>query len=116
AGSSPCPPIGRLSARHELEATIRGGPSSRRFTALSPPTKRNIAAVTSTSSMRVDNLRASWRWLTAPYAALDAERARRGPTFWIDLALVGRALVTGDPALVREIASRRDLEAGPGVS
>ena len=66
--------------------------------------------------MRVDNLRASWRWLTAPYAALDAERARRGPTFWIDLALVGRALVTGDPALVREIASRHDLEAGRGIS
>jgi cytochrome P450 family 110 len=66
--------------------------------------------------MRAETLRASWRWLTAPYAALDAERARRGPTFWIDLALVGRALVTGDPALVREIASRPDLEAGSGIS
>ncbi len=54
--------------------------------------------------------------MTAPYAALDAERARRGPTFWIDLALVGRALVTGDPALVREIGSRHDLEAGSGIS
>lgn len=61
-------------------------------------------------------LRASWRWLAAPYAALEAERARRGPTFWMDLALVGRVLVTGDPALVREIASRHDLEAGSGIS
>lgn len=59
---------------------------------------------------------ASWRWLAAPYAALEAERARRGPTFWMDLALVGRALVTGDPALVREIASRNDLEAGSGIA
>ena len=66
--------------------------------------------------MRADTLRTSWRWLTAPYAALDAERARHGPTFWIDLALVGRALVTGDPALVRDIASRHDLEAGSGIS
>lgn len=61
-------------------------------------------------------LRTSWRWLASPYAALEAERARRGPTFWMDLALVGRALVTGDPALVREIASRHDLEAGRGIS
>lgn len=61
-------------------------------------------------------LRASWRWLAAPYAALEAERARRGPTFWMDLILVGRALVTGDPALVREIAARNDLEAGSGIS
>jgi cytochrome P450 len=66
--------------------------------------------------MRTATLRSSWRWLAAPYAALDEERARRGRTFWMDLALVGRALVTGDPALVREIASRTDLEAGSGIS
>jgi cytochrome P450 family 110 len=66
--------------------------------------------------MPVARLRASWRWLAAPYAALDAERARRGPTFWVDLALVGRALVTGDPVLVREIAARHDLDAGRGIS
>lgn len=66
--------------------------------------------------MRTATLRSSWRWLAAPYAALDEERARRGPTFWMDLALVGRALVTGDPALVREITLRTDLEAGSGIS
>jgi cytochrome P450 len=66
--------------------------------------------------MPTEKLRASWRWLAAPYAALEAERARRGPTFWMDLALVGRALVTGEPALVREIAARHDLEAGSGIS
>jgi cytochrome P450 len=66
--------------------------------------------------MQTSTLRASWRWLAAPYAALEAERARRGPTFWMDLAFLGRALVTGDPALVREIASRHDLEAGRGIS
>jgi cytochrome P450 len=61
-------------------------------------------------------LRSSWRWLAAPYAALDEARALHGPTFWMDLAFVGRALVTGDPALVREIATRQDLEAGSGIS
>jgi cytochrome P450 family 110 len=66
--------------------------------------------------MAARKLRTSWRWLTAPYAALEAARARRGPTFWIDLAVVGRTLVTSDPELVREIASRNDLEAGSGIS
>jgi cytochrome P450 len=66
--------------------------------------------------MPTAKLRASWRWLAAPYAALEAERARQGPTFWMDLALAGRALVTGDPALIREIATRHDLEAGSGIS
>jgi cytochrome P450 len=66
--------------------------------------------------MDVAKLRASWNWLTAPYATLDAQRGRVGPTFWVDLALVGRALVTGEPALVREIAMRHDLEAGSGIS
>lgn len=65
--------------------------------------------------MPTAKLRTSWRWLAAPYAALEAERARRGPTFWMDLSLVGRALVTGEPALVREIAARHDLEAGSGI-
>ena len=66
--------------------------------------------------MDLSKLRASWRWLTSPYATLDGARARVGPTFWVDLALVGRVLVTGDPALIREIAARHDLEAGSGIS
>ena len=66
--------------------------------------------------MDTAKLRASWRWLAAPYAMLDAQRVRSGPTFWMDLTLVGRALVTGEPALVREIASRHDLEAGSGIA
>jgi unspecific monooxygenase len=61
-------------------------------------------------------LRTSWRWLADPYRALDAESARRGPTFWVRLALVGRTLVTGDPALVREITAHPDLESGSGIS
>jgi len=61
-------------------------------------------------------LRTSWRWLADPYGTLDAESARRGPTFWLRLALVGRALVTGDPALVREITAHPDLESGSGIS
>jgi cytochrome P450 len=61
-------------------------------------------------------LRTSRRWLADPYGTLDAERARRGPTFWLDLALVGRVLVTGDPALIQEITAHPDLEAGSGIS
>ena len=45
------------------------------------------------------------RWLQHPYAVLDEARARHGLTFWMDLAFSGRALVTGDPSLVREIAA-----------
>jgi cytochrome P450 len=61
-------------------------------------------------------LRSSWRWLVDPCAALDRERERHGPTFWIDLAMVGRALVTGDPQLIREITAHPDLEAGRGIA
>ena len=66
--------------------------------------------------MPAATLRTSWRWLADPYGTLDAESARRGPTFWLRLALVGRTLVTGDPALVREITAHPDLESGSGIS
>ncbi len=66
--------------------------------------------------MPAATLRTSWRWLADPYGTLDAESARRGPTFWLHLALVGRALVTGDPALVREITTHPDLESGSGIT
>ena len=66
--------------------------------------------------MLAATLRASRRWLADPYGTLDAERARRGPTFWMELALVGRVLVTGDPALIREITAHPDLEAGSGIA
>ena len=58
----------------------------------------------------------SYRWLANPYAFLDEARTRRGTTFWLHLLPRGRALVTGDPALIREIAGNRDLDAGKGIA
>lgn len=66
--------------------------------------------------MFLSKLRVSRRWLLEPYALLDEERARRGSaTFRLRLIGLGRVLVTGDPALVREIAQRTDLDAGRGI-
>lgn len=61
-------------------------------------------------------LRDSVRWLRYPYAFLDEARERRGLTFWMDLALAGRVLVTGDPEVVREIVAHPDLDAGQGIA
>ncbi|MFL6193060.1 MAG: cytochrome P450 [Thermoanaerobaculia bacterium] len=61
-------------------------------------------------------LRAGLRWLRDPYAVLDEARARHGLTFWLDLPFAGRALVTGDPLLVREITGHPDLDAGRGIA
>ena len=61
-------------------------------------------------------LRRSARWLKNPYAVLDGLRERHGPTFWLDLALAGRALVTGDPAMIREMTGHPDLDAGRGIA
>src|SRR5690349_9071495 len=60
--------------------------------------------------------RAGFRWLKDPYAVLDRARERHGLTFWLDLTLAGRAFVTGDPALVREITNHPDLDAGRGIA
>ena len=56
-----------------------------------------------------------YRWLAHPYAFLDAQRRRHGLTFQLDLPILGRSLVTGDPALVREIALHPDLDSGRGI-
>jgi cytochrome P450 len=61
------------------------------------------------------SVRQGFRWLTHPYAVLDEARRRHGLTFWLDLPLAGRALVTGDPALIREIVAHPDLDAGKGI-
>lgn len=58
----------------------------------------------------------SARWLKNPYAVLDESRERHGATFWLDLALAGRALVTGDPAMIREMIGHPDLDAGRGIA
>ena len=61
-------------------------------------------------------VRDSLRWLRDPYAFLDEAREQRGLTFWMDLALAGRVLVTGDPEVVREIVAHPDLDAGQGIA
>ena len=64
----------------------------------------------------IRSLRRTLRWLADPYAVLDAESKRQGLTFWMDLAPSTRVLVTGDPALVRQIIGHPDLDAGQGIS
>jgi cytochrome P450 family 110 len=61
-------------------------------------------------------VRASLRWLSDPYTFLDQARERHGLTFWMELAVAGRALVTGDPALIREMTGHPDLDAGRGIA
>jgi cytochrome P450 family 110 len=56
-----------------------------------------------------------YHWLAHPYSFLDAQRRRQGLSFQLDLPLLGRSLVTGDPGLVREIARHPDLDSGRGI-
>jgi cytochrome P450 len=61
-------------------------------------------------------VKAGLRWLNNPYAVLNEARERHGLTFWLDLSLAGRAFVTGDPALIREMTGHPDLDAGRGIA
>jgi cytochrome P450 family 110 len=61
------------------------------------------------------SLRNGYRWLVHPYRFLDAQRRRRGLSFQLDLPILGHSLVTGDPALVREIVLHPDLDSGRGI-
>jgi cytochrome P450 len=56
-----------------------------------------------------------YRWLADPYAFLDSQRRLHGLTFQVKLPVLGRSLITGDPALVREIAVHPDLDSGRGI-
>ncbi len=56
-----------------------------------------------------------YHWLAHPYSFLDAQRRRQGLSFQLDLPILGRSLVTGDPALVREIALHPELDSGRGI-
>ena len=57
-----------------------------------------------------------YRWLVDPYAFLDDARRQDGLTFRTRLPLRGRPLITGDPAVVREISQSADLDAGRGIT
>ncbi len=65
--------------------------------------------------MGLTALRTGARWLKDPWAVLRDMRDRHGPTFRLELPILGEALFTGDPALVREIARHDDLDAGRGI-
>ena len=56
-----------------------------------------------------------YHWLAHPYSFLGAQMRRQGLSFQLDLPILGRSLVTGDPALVREIALHPDLDSGRGI-
>jgi cytochrome P450 len=56
-----------------------------------------------------------YHWLAHPYAFLDEQMRRKGLSFQLDLPILGRSLVTGDPALVRAIALHPDLDSGRGI-
>ena len=61
------------------------------------------------------SLNNGYQWLAHPYSFLDAQLHRQGLSFQLDLPILGRSLVTGDPALVREIALHPDLDSGRGI-
>lgn len=61
------------------------------------------------------SLNNGYQWLAHPYSFLDAQLRRHGLSFQLDLPILGRSLVTGDPALVREIALHPDLDSGRGI-
>lgn len=65
--------------------------------------------------MALATLRRGVRLLRDPYGFLAAERERHGATFRVELPVLGRALFTGDPTLVEEIARHPELDAGRGI-
>jgi cytochrome P450 len=63
----------------------------------------------------IASARTGFAWLRSPYALLDQRLARRELTFRLRLPVVGPCLVTGDPALIGEIARNRSLAGGHGT-
>jgi len=61
-------------------------------------------------------LRDGYRWLVDPYGLLDEARRRQGLTFRIRLPVLGDVLMTGDPQLIAEIVSHKDLDGGKAVT
>lgn len=57
----------------------------------------------------------SYQWLRNPCALLDAARAEHGLTFEAHLPVVGKALVSGDPELIRATLRNRQLIGGRGT-
>ncbi|PWF46123.1 cytochrome P450 [Massilia glaciei] len=60
-------------------------------------------------------IRTGLDWLRAPCALLDARLAKGGLTFRLDLPVMGRSLLTGDPALIAGIVRNKELIGGRGT-
>ena len=65
--------------------------------------------------MSAANVSSGYKWLIDPYAFLDDALAHQGLTFRVNLPVLGRSLVTGDPDLIREVVQSPDLDAGQGI-
>lgn len=57
----------------------------------------------------------SYHWLRNPYALLDAAQEEHGMTFEARLPVVGKALISGDPKLIRATLRNRLLIGGRGT-
>lgn len=68
------------------------------------------------ASVQMATWRRTYQWIANPYVFLEDARKKHGLTFWMDLAMVGRVLVTGDPDLVGRIVDHPDLESGRGIA
>jgi cytochrome P450 len=55
-------------------------------------------------------------WLFQPYRLIDKGLADCGLTFRVSLPIVGDALLTGDPALIKEIVRNKNLTGGRGTT
>lgn len=60
-------------------------------------------------------IRLGLQWLTNPYGLLDRAAASVGHTFRARLPVLGEALFTGEPHLLRELMMSRDFDAGKTI-
>lgn len=60
-------------------------------------------------------IRTGLEWLRSPYVMLDNALARGDLTFHLDLPVMGRSLVTGDPAVIADIVRNKELIGGRGT-
>ncbi len=65
--------------------------------------------------LKARGLRHLARWFYRPGEVLRAAQARHGNTFYTRLPSLGRALVTGEPAIVRATVTNPDLVGGRGT-
>jgi cytochrome P450 len=60
-------------------------------------------------------IRTGLEWLRSPYALLDGALARGELSFHLDLPVMGRSLITGDPAVIADIVRNKELIGGRGT-